>query len=112
MMGRHSVDYHAKTLGIGEPHRGGLDADPHRGGLDADVEAEVGAVLGYYSSHGETPLVWGGSGAEALGLVGAVLPAHYEAVFAEGGALDPTTGPAWCAPSVRAWRSSCRPRSP
>ena len=83
MMGRHSVDYHRKTLGIG--------ATTHTG-LDPEVEAAPSAALRYYSSHGETPLAWGGAGAEALGLVGSVGTAQYEAIFAEGGAFDPTTG--------------------
>jgi hypothetical protein len=41
---------------------------------------------------GETPLVWGGAGARALGLVGSVTEAQYEALFGLGGAVDPTTG--------------------
>jgi len=82
MMGRHSVTYHAQTLGVG--------AD--QAGLDPQVAAAPSAALRYYSSHGETPLEWGGAGAEALGLVGMVTTAQYEALFAEGGAADPTTG--------------------
>ncbi|HET6873604.1 MAG TPA: relaxase domain-containing protein, partial [Acidimicrobiales bacterium] len=83
-MGRHSVDYHRKTLGIGSPDGGR--------GVDPDTGVELSPALRYYSSQGETPLVWGGSGAEALGLEGQVLPAQYEALYAEGGAVDPTTG--------------------
>jgi conjugative relaxase-like TrwC/TraI family protein len=86
MMGRHSVDYHRKTLGVGAP------SDHLDVRLEPGVEAQASAALRYYSSHGETPLVWGGSGAERLGLSGAVSAAQYEAVYAEGGAVDPTTG--------------------
>ena len=84
MMGRHSVDYHRRTLGLGAP------ADSV--GLEPGVEAQASAALAYYSSAGETPLAWGGAGAEALGLVGPVTPAQYNALYAEGGAIDPTTG--------------------
>ena len=73
MMGADSVDYHRATV---------MDrADDHSG-----------AVLEYYASRGETPLAWGGSGAERLGLSGAVTPNAYEAVYGPGGASDPTTG--------------------
>lgn len=84
MMGRASIAYHAKTLGIGT-----VTAEM---GLDPDIDAVESPALRYYSTHGETPLVWGGSGAAAFGLEGAVTTAQYEAVFAEGGAADPTTG--------------------
>jgi conjugative relaxase-like TrwC/TraI family protein len=73
MMGRDSVDYHRDTVLT----RG--DDFP-------------GQALAYYASRGETPLVWGGAGAEALGLVGAVTPESYEAIFGPGGARDPGTG--------------------
>ena len=53
MMGRESVEYHRKTV----VERG--DDYP-------------GRALAYYASRGETPLVWGGSGAGALGLAGTV----------------------------------------
>ena len=50
MMGANSVDYHRSTV---------IDrAD--------DFAAQS---LDYYASRGETPLAWGGSGAEGLGLV-------------------------------------------
>jgi len=72
-MGADSVDYHRATV---------LNrADDH-----------PGQALAYYASRGETPLVWGGSGAEALGLVGSVTDAQYEAIYGPGGAVDPTTG--------------------
>jgi hypothetical protein len=51
-----------------------------------------GQALAYYASRGETPLLWGGRGAEALGLEGAVTDELYQAVFGPGGACDPTTG--------------------
>src|SRR5207249_1175011 len=50
-----------------------------------------GQARAYYASRGETPLQWGGSGAERLGLVGAVTDAQYGAVYGIGGACDPTT---------------------
>ena len=73
MMGADSVDYHRSTV----LHR----ADDH-----------PGQALAYYASRGETPLVWGGSGARALGLVGTVTDDQYAALFGPGGAVDPTTG--------------------
>ena len=51
-----------------------------------------GQALAYYASRGETPLAWGGSGAERLGLSGAVTEAQYDALYGPGGATDPTTG--------------------
>jgi conjugative relaxase-like TrwC/TraI family protein len=51
-----------------------------------------GRALTYYASRGETPLVWGGAGAERLGLVGSVTEAQYRAIYGAGGACDPTTG--------------------
>jgi conjugative relaxase-like TrwC/TraI family protein len=73
MMGAESVGYHRETV-MGR-------ADDHRG-----------AALGYYASRGETPLVWGGSGADSLGLRGAVDDRSYDAVFGPGGACDPVSG--------------------
>ncbi|MGH9280690.1 MAG: MobF family relaxase, partial [Acidimicrobiales bacterium] len=73
MMGTDSVAYHRATV---------IDrADDH-----------PGQALAYYASRGETPLVWGGSGAAALGLVGTVGDDQYEAIYGPGGAKDPTTG--------------------
>jgi conjugative relaxase-like TrwC/TraI family protein len=72
MMGAESVAYHRETV-IG---RG--DDFP-------------GAALEYYASRGETPLVWGGTGATSLGLSGAVDNPSYDAVFGPGGACDPVT---------------------
>src|SRR5947209_11012934 len=73
MMGTESVAYHQATiLGRGDDH--------------------AGQALAYYASRGETPLVWGGSGAERLGLVGAVTDSQYTAVFGPGGARDPIFG--------------------
>ncbi len=73
MMGADSVDYHRATV----MERG----DDH-----------PGRALDYYASRGETPLVWGGSGAKALGLSGSVTHGAYEAIYGPGGATDPTTG--------------------
>ncbi|MGH9266980.1 MAG: MobF family relaxase, partial [Acidimicrobiales bacterium] len=73
MMGAESVAYHRDTVMA--------RADDH-----------PGAALDYYASRGETPLAWGGSGATALGLSGAVTEAQYDAVYGPGGAVDPTTG--------------------
>ena len=73
MMGADSVAYHRETV-LGR-------ADDH-----------AGQALAYYASRGETPLVWGGAGARALGLVGNVTETQYETLFGPGGAIDPTTG--------------------
>jgi conjugative relaxase-like TrwC/TraI family protein len=73
MMGADSVAYHEKTV------MGRADDFP-------------GRALAYYASRGETPLVWGGAGAERLGLVGRVTEAQYRAIYGPGGACDPTTG--------------------
>jgi conjugative relaxase-like TrwC/TraI family protein len=73
MMGRESVEYHRRTV----IERG--DDFP-------------GRALAYYASRGETPLAWGGSGTEALGLAGAVTAADYEAIFGPGGARHPRGG--------------------
>lgn len=51
-----------------------------------------GLALDYYGTRGETPLVWGGSGATALGLDGQVSPDAYRAIFGPGGAVHPATG--------------------
>ena len=53
MMGADSVGYHERTVL-------GREDDP------------VGNALEYYASRGETPMMWGGSGAEPLGLDGEV----------------------------------------
>ena len=73
MMGADSVAYHRETI----IERG--DDFP-------------GAGLEYYASRGETPLLWGGMGAESLGLVGPVDNPSYDALYGPGGARDPVTG--------------------
>ena len=73
MMGVDSVAYHRQTV-LGR-------ADDH-----------PGQALDYYASRGETPLVWGGSGAPSLNLSGAAAVGEYEAVFGAGGCRDPLTG--------------------
>ena len=73
MMGADSVEYHEHTVA-------GRGDDP------------VAASGEYYSSRGETPMSWGGSGCGLLGLAGEVDLADYRAVFGIGGAHDPRTG--------------------
>ena len=73
MMGADSVDYHRKSI----IERG----DDH-----------PGQALGYYGTRGETPLLWGGSGADRLGLAGAVADADYDALYGPGGARHPDSG--------------------
>jgi conjugative relaxase-like TrwC/TraI family protein len=73
MMGVDSVEYHEHTVA-------GRGDDP------------VAASGEYYSSRGETPMSWGGSGCMLLGLAGEVDLADYRAVFGTGGAHDPRTG--------------------
>jgi hypothetical protein len=73
MMGADSVAYHEKTV-------------------MRRADDFPGRALAYYASRGETPLVWGGAGAERLGLVDRVTEAQYAAIYGPGGACDPTTG--------------------
>jgi conjugative relaxase-like TrwC/TraI family protein len=73
MMGVDSVNYHRETV----MERG--DDHPR-------------AALDYYASRGETPLAWGGSGAQELGLEGPVSEAEYDAIFGPGGARQPSDG--------------------
>ena len=72
MMGAESVGYHEHAVL-------GRSGDP------------VAGALGYYASRGETPMAWGGSGAELLGLQGEVDIDDWRAVFATGGAYHPVT---------------------
>jgi conjugative relaxase-like TrwC/TraI family protein len=51
-----------------------------------------GQALDYYGSRGETPLRWGGAGAERLCLDGEVTPEAYRLAFGPGGFRDPRTG--------------------
>jgi len=73
MMGAESVAYHEANVS--------LRADDF-----------PGQALAYYASRGETPLRWGGSGAAALGLSGAVTSEQFHALYGPGGAVDPSTG--------------------
>jgi conjugative relaxase-like TrwC/TraI family protein len=73
IMGAESVAYHEANV------------------VDRDDD-HAGAALAYYGSRGETPLVWGGSGAERLGLAGQASPESYRAVFGPGGARMPWSG--------------------
>jgi conjugative relaxase-like TrwC/TraI family protein len=70
MMGTESVEYHRATV------------------LER-ADDFPGMALEYYASRGETPLMWGGSGATSLGVSGAVSPGAYEAVYGSGGARHP-----------------------
>lgn len=70
MMGADSVAYHRSTVAGRE--------DDH-----------PGQALAYYASRGETPLAWGGSGADRLGLGGAVTDDAYERIFGPDGAVHP-----------------------
>jgi hypothetical protein len=93
MMGADSVEYHRQTV-IGR------------------ADDFAGQARAYYSSRGETPLVWGGSGAARLGLAGSATDAQYAALYGPGGASDPTTGARWCGAEGQAWRSWSPPTSP
>ncbi len=72
-MGVEAVAYHEATV-VGR-------ADDHQG-----------QALDYYGSRGETPLRWGGVGAERLGLTGEVTADAYRAAFGPGGFIDPVLG--------------------
>ena len=65
IMGAGSVRYHRDTV------------------LDR-ADDFPGQTLAYYGSRGETPMTWGGAGAERLGLTGTVTHETYGAVFARG----------------------------
>ncbi len=72
-MGAHEVAYHEATvLGRDDDH--------------------PGQALDYYGSRGETPLRWGGAGAQRLGLQGEVAREAYLSAFGPGGFRDPLTG--------------------
>ena len=73
MMGADSGEYHRKSI----IERG----DDH-----------PGQALGYYGTRGETPLLWGGSGAAQMGLSGAVTDPTYETIYGPGGARHPESG--------------------
>ena len=73
IMGTGSVRYHRDTV------------------LDR-ADDFAGQTLAYYGSRGETPMAWGGAGAERLGLAGTVTHETYGAVFADGGTRDPVLG--------------------
>jgi conjugative relaxase-like TrwC/TraI family protein len=72
-MGANEVAYHEATvLGREDDH--------------------PGQALDYYGSRGETPLRWGGAGAQRLGLQGEVTRDAYRLAFGPGGFRDPLTG--------------------
>ena len=73
MMAQASVDYHRQTVA-------------------EHADDFPGQALAYYASRGETPLIWGGSGAGSLGLTRTVSAEEYEAVNGPGGARHPETG--------------------
>ena len=64
----------------------------HEANVSLRADDHPGQALEYYASRGETPLVWGGSGAAALGLSGTVTSAQFHALYGPGGACVPTTG--------------------
>ena len=70
LMGAESVEYHERNVAD--------RADDH-----------AGEALAYYGSRGETPLRWGGAGAELLGVEGEAAPDAYRGVFGPGGARLP-----------------------
>ncbi len=73
MMGAESVAYHRHTVvGRGDDY--------------------PGLALAYYASRGETPLVWGGSGARRWAWTAPVTTEAYEAIFGPGGARHPRRG--------------------
>jgi hypothetical protein len=72
MMGADSVEYHRQTV-MGR------------------ADDFAGQALDYYSSRGETPLIWGGSGAARLGLAGAATGAQYAALYGPGGGRSGVT---------------------
>jgi conjugative relaxase-like TrwC/TraI family protein len=73
MMGAESVAYHRRTV---------LERGDDYSGM----------ALAYYASRGETPLRWGGTGTETVGLYGPVTREAYEAIFGPGGARHPESG--------------------
>lgn len=81
------------TAGVAWMRMMGVDSvEYHRATVMARGDDHPGQALAYYASRGETPLCWGGRGAKALGLEGAVTEEQYEAIFGIEGACDPTTG--------------------
>jgi conjugative relaxase-like TrwC/TraI family protein len=52
----------------------------------------AGQAVDYYGSRGETPLRWGGVGADRLGLEGEVTREVYRLAYGPGGFRDPLTG--------------------
>ena len=71
---------------------GGASVEYHRETVIERADDYPGQALAYYASRGETPLMWGGSGAAALGLAGTVSGEEYEAMYGPGGARHPVSG--------------------
>jgi conjugative relaxase-like TrwC/TraI family protein len=71
MMGAGSVDYARQALA-------------------AKLEPSPG--FRYFESQGQTPLTWGGAGAERLGLRGLVSEPPFDSIYGPGGAVDPVLG--------------------
>jgi hypothetical protein len=86
MMGAESVEYHRATA------LGRVDDHP-------------GRAMEYYASRGETPLVWGGTGAASLGLAGLSRPRATSRSSARAGPGTPVPVSGWCRRVVPAWRS-------
>ena len=96
MMGADSVAYHRETI-------------------MERADDFPGAGLEYYASRGETPLLWGGMGAESRRLVGPVDNPSYDAIYGPGRACNPATGErmvsarrpgmSWSSPPTSRWPS-------
>lgn len=92
VMGAGSVDYHrVNVLDRGDDY--------------------PGRALEYYGSPGETPLVWGGTGAARLGLSGPVSVGDYELLFGVSGARGLISVSGWSGRGGRGSSLWCRPTS-
>ncbi len=84
MMGAESVDYHRRTV---------LErADDY-----------PGMAVSYYASRGETPMRWGGSGAEALGLPERSGSMRTGRSTGQAEPATPRTASGWCGPAGWGW---------
>ena len=76
LMGAESVEYHERNVAD--------RADDH-----------AGEALAYYGSRGETPLRWGGAGAELLGVEGEAAPDAYRGGVHDASSRRERIGPCW-----------------